>query len=137
MNKFMSDVVSQAAINEMLDHIDSFKSAIYCQTAPAKHWGMPEAIDEIASNIRQRARDKNIATLDATQFWTSIKDFMGPASLDAKTMKQGENAGDIPVGEDAAHWHHYETGPTKALPFHWDRFLFRIACWRRASSTSR
>ena len=35
MNKSLSDVVSEFAIDGMLDHIGSFKSAIYCQTAPA------------------------------------------------------------------------------------------------------
>ena len=75
MTKIMSDVVVQSAIEEMLDLIDCFycfKSAIYCQTAPAKHWGMPAGVDDIANNIRQRARAKNIATLDITQFCIEI-----------------------------------------------------------------
>ena len=133
MTKFMSDVVAQAAIEEMLDFIGYFKSAIYCQMAPAKHWGMPAAVDDIANNIRQRARAKKIATLDATHFWRSIKDFMGSESLDTKVVKPGENAGEAQVGNNAVHWHHYEAGDTKALPFHWDRFLFRIVCYLETS----
>ena len=132
MTKFMSDVVAQAAIEEMLDLFDCFKSAVYCQTAPAKHWGMPAAVDDIANNIRQRARGKKIATLDTTQLWRSIKDFM--ESLDTnKAVKPGENAGEFQVGNNVVHWHHHEAGDTKALPFHWGRYLFRIVCYLETS----
>ena len=133
MTKFMSDVVAQAAIEEMLDLFDCFKSAVYCQTAPAKHWGMPAAVDDIANNIRQRARAKKIAMLDTTQFWRSIKDFMGPGPLDTKAVELGGNAGEAQVGNNATHWHHYEAGDTKALPLHWGRYLFRIVCYLEAS----
>ena len=117
----------------MLDFIGCLKSAIYCQMAPAKHWGLPAAVDEIANNIRQRARDMNIATLDATPFWRSIKEVMGPGSLDTKAVEPGENAGEAQVGNNAFHWHHYEAGVTKALPFHWDRCHFRIVCYLETS----
>lgn len=62
---------------------------------------MSEAADEIAMNIRQGARQKDIATLDATQFWASIKEFRGTESVDANK------------GENVAHWHHYEPGETR------------------------
>ena len=55
--KFMAaDVEKQDAVNQLLEPLDSFKSVVYCQTAPGKHWGMPEAINEIADSIRMRAR---------------------------------------------------------------------------------
>ena len=42
---------------------------------------MPKVVDNIAKDIRNQAKGMNIATLDATQFWTSIKPFMGPEQL--------------------------------------------------------
>ena len=90
----MADVVKQAAVDELIEHLDSFKSALYCQTAPAKHWGMPEAVNEIAANIRQRMRKQKIATLDATQFWVSIKAFMGKEQLSNPNAADGDNAGE-------------------------------------------
>ena len=123
MRKFLNNVETQAAITELMELIDCFKSAVYCQIAPAKHWGMTAEVDKIADYVRQKARAKNIATLDATQSWLSIKGFMGPGSLDSKP---GENAGKAEGDKNVIHWRHYETGETKALPFHWDRYLFRL-----------
>ena len=37
MTKFLNNVVQQAAITELMDLIDCFRSAVYCQTAPARH----------------------------------------------------------------------------------------------------
>ena len=126
MTKFLYNVVQQAAITELMDFIDCFRSAVYCQTVPARHWGMTEEVDQIADYVREKARKSNIATLDATQFWTSIKPFMGPASL---KVKFSDNAGVTEGDENVVHWHHYGTGKTKALPYHWDRYLFRLACY--------
>ena len=72
LTKFENDVVKQSAIAELMDLLDSFRSAVYCQTAPARHWGMPEVVDQIADHVREKARKSNISTLDATQFWSSI-----------------------------------------------------------------
>ena len=47
--------------------------------------------------------------------------------------EQGENAGATPDGETAPHWHHYEPDSPKALLYHWDRLLFRLACYMEAS----
>ena len=91
--KFMADVEKQDAVNQFLEALDSFKSVVFCQTAPGKHWGMPGAIDEIADNVRMRARKKNIATLDITHFWKSIKAFMGEDSMKVVPSEQGGNAG--------------------------------------------
>ena len=124
MTKFLNNVVQQAAITELMDLIDCFRSTVYCQTVPARHSGMPEEVDQIADHVQEKARKLNIATLDATQFWSSIKPFMGPASL---AVKCSDNAG--VTDENVVHWHHYETGETKALPYHWDRYLFRLACY--------
>ena len=125
LDSFNANVVMQAAIDELIEHLDSFKAALYCQTAPAKHWGMPEAVDSIASNIREQMRKKSIATLDATQIWSSIKTFMGKDQL-LNPAANGDNAG-------AAHWHHYEDGSSYALPWHWDRYLFRLVCYIETS----
>ena len=124
--KFMNNVVQQAAITELMDLIDCFRSAVYCQTAPARHWGMTEEVDLIADYVRDKARKSNIATLGSTQFWISIKPVVGPASLD---VKNSGNAGATEGEENVVHWHHYETGETKALTYHWDRYLFRLACF--------
>ena len=35
--------------------------------------------------------------------------------------------------ENVANWHHYELGSTKALPYHWDRYLFRLVCYMETS----
>ena len=51
---------------------------------------------------------------------------MGPTSLPPKSS---ENAVPTDDGENAVHWHHYETGEAKALPYHWDRYLFRLVCY--------
>ena len=51
---------------------------------------------------------------------------MGPTSL---PPKGSENAAPTEDGENAVHWHHYEMGETKALPYHWDRYLFRLVCY--------
>ena len=79
LDKFLNDVVKQSPIHQPRALFDQFRSAVYCQTAPARHWGMPEVVDQIADHIRKLARESKIATLDATQFWSSIKPFMGPA----------------------------------------------------------
>lgn len=123
---FKADVVKQAAVDELIENLDSFKAALYCQIAPAKHWGMPEAVDSIAGHIRQRMRTKNIATLDATQFWASIKPFLGKEQLSKPNAAGGDNTGET-------HWHHYEDGNGYALPWHWDRYLFRLVCYMEAS----
>ena len=72
MTKFLKNVEMQAATTELMELVDCFKSAVYCQTAPAKHWGMTPEVDKIADYVREKAREKNIATLDATQFWPSF-----------------------------------------------------------------
>ena len=78
--RFLTDVEKQSAIAHLTMFLDQFRSAIYCQTAPARHWDMLEVVDDIAEHIRKLARESKIATLDATQFWSSIKPFMGPAA---------------------------------------------------------
>ena len=130
LENFLKDVVKQSAIAELLALLDNFRSAVYCQTAPARHWGIPEVVDQIADHVRNLARESKIATLDATQFWSSIKPFMGPASL---TVKRSDDAGVTEGDENVVHWHHYETGETKALPYHWDRYLLRLACYMETS----
>ena len=65
---------------------------------------MPAEVDKIANDVRRRAREKNIATLDAMQFWRSIKGFLGPDFLE---VKPGENAGEAQSDNSVAHWHHY------------------------------
>ena len=130
MTKSRNNVEAQAAIDELMEFIDCFKLAVYCQTAPAKHWGMSAEVDKIADDICRRAREKNIATLDAIQFWRSIKGFMGPDSLE---VKLGENAGEAKSDDNVVHWHHYDKGQTQALPFHWDRYLLRLVCFLETS----
>ena len=104
MTKFRNNVEAQAAIDKVMEPIDCLKSAVYCQTAPAKHWGMSAEVDKIADDIRRRTREKNIATLDATQVWRSIKGFIGPDSLVAKP---GENASEAESDNNVVHWHRY------------------------------
>ena len=130
LDKFVDDVEKQAAIKLLMELLNQFKSAVYCQTAPAKHWGMREVVNELAEYIRMVARGWKIATLDSTQFWSSIKPFMGPAQL---PPREGENAVAAVPDEDVVHWHHCELGETQALPYHWDRFIFRLACYMETS----
>ena len=71
LDKFLNDMEKQSAITQLMALLNQFRSAIYCQTAPARHWDMPEVVDQIADHIRELARKSKIATLDATQFWSS------------------------------------------------------------------
>ena len=52
LQKFQDDVEKQDAIATLMSLLDRFRSAIYCQTAPAKHWNMPEVVNDIARHIR-------------------------------------------------------------------------------------
>ena len=90
---------------------------------------MPEVVDGIAGDIRKQAREAKIATLDAAQFWTSIKPFMGPEQLLPVVGVKSENASVAKPDEDVINWHHYELGETYALPYHWDRYIFRLVCY--------
>ena len=56
LHKFLNDVEKQAAISNLMMLLGQFRSAIYCQTAPAKHWDMLEVVNEIAEHIRKLAR---------------------------------------------------------------------------------
>ena len=114
--KFKKDVEKQDAISHFISLLDQFRSVVYCQTAPAKHWGMPEVANEIAVDIRKQARAAKIATLDATQFWTSIKPFMGPEQLPAFDGVKSESANLTKPDEEVINWHHYEIGETYTLP---------------------
>ena len=67
--KFIGDVEERAAITLLMELLDQFRSAVYCQTASARHWGMPAVVNDIADYIGMMARDKTIATLSAAQFW--------------------------------------------------------------------
>ena len=118
LNKFLNDVEKQPAIVQLIVLLDQFRSAAYCQTAPARHWGMPEVVDKIADHVRTLARESKIATLDATQFWSSIKPFMYPAQLPPIDAKCSEGAIAVESGENVVNWHHYELGERKALPYH-------------------
>ena len=132
-DKFKKDVEKQDAISHFMSLLDQFRSVVYCQTAPAKHWSMPEVANEIAEDIREQARTAKIATLDATQFWTSIKPFMGPEQLPRIAGVKSENADLTKPDEDVINWHHYEIGETYALPYHWDRYIFRLVCYMETS----
>ena len=70
LQKFLDDFAKKDETDRLMGLLDQFRSALYCQTASAEHWGMPDAVNEIANHLRQEARDKNIATLSADQFWT-------------------------------------------------------------------
>ena len=135
LEKFNNDVEKQDAIFRFMGLLDQFRSALYCQTAPSEHWGMPEVVDQIAKDIRDQARQTNIATLDATQFWTSIKPFMGPEQLPpvGEVKTESENACGSKPDEDVINWHHYEIGETYQLPYHWDRYIFRLVCYMETS----
>ena len=37
LNKFLNDVEKQSAIVQLMAPLDQFRSAVYCQTAPARH----------------------------------------------------------------------------------------------------
>ena len=96
---------------------------------------MPDVVNEIADHLRQKARKKNIATLSADQFWTSIKAFRGKDQMNAVNGAEtgSENAsGSKPDGDSYA-WHHFEGGQTYMLPYHWDRYLFRLVCYMETS----
>ena len=122
LDKFRNDVEKQDAISHFIALLDQFRSAIYCQTAPAEHWGMPKVVDGIAKDIRDQARATNIATLDASQFWTSIKAFTGPEQLPpvsgVKSEEppvagvESEDACETKPDENVVNWHHFETGET-------------------------
>ena len=118
LDKFLNDGEKQSAIHQLMALLDQFRSAVYCQTAPARHWGMPDVVDQIAEHVRGLARESKIATLDATQFWSSIKPFMYPAQLPPIDAKCSEGAIAVESGENVVNWHHYELGERKALPYH-------------------
>ena len=134
MTKFRNNVQAQAAIDELVELIDCFKSAVYCQTAPAKHWGMPAEVDKIADDVRRRARENNIAMLDATQFWRSIRGFMEPDSLE---VKPGENAGEAQSDKMSFTGTATRRGRRRRFRFiGTDISSASCATWIRASSTS-
>jgi len=82
LQKFVDDFTKKDETDRPMGLLDQFRSALYCQTASAEHWGMPDVVNEIADHLRQKARMKNIATLSADQFWTSIKAFRGKDQMD-------------------------------------------------------
>ena len=55
LDKFLNDVEKQSAIAELMALLDQCRSAVNCQTAPARHWGMPEVVDQIADHVRKLA----------------------------------------------------------------------------------
>ena len=127
VDKFLNDVEKQSAIAELMAPLDQLRSAVYCQTAPARHWGMPEVVDQIADHVRKLAKESQIATLDAIQFWSYIKPFMGPAPLD---VKSSDGAGVAESDENVVQGHHYEKGETKALIIGIDTSSALHATWR-------
>ena len=38
---FKEDFAKREVIDRFMGFLDQFRSALYCQTAPAEHWGMP------------------------------------------------------------------------------------------------
>ena len=58
---------------------------------------------------------------------------MGPEQLPPVDGTHGESASVKKSDEDVVNWHHYELGDTYALPFHWDRYLFRLVCYMETS----
>ena len=91
---FVDDFAKKDETDRLMGLLDQFRSALYCQTASAEHWGMPDVVNEIADHLRQKARMKNIATLSADQFWTSIKAFRGKDQMDTavEVKTDSENA---------------------------------------------
>ena len=71
--------------------------------------------------------------MDATQFWTSIKPSLGPEQLPPVDGIHSESASVKESDENVINRHHYELGDTYALPFHWDRYLFRLVCYMETS----
>ena len=47
--------------------------------------------------------------------------------------ESSENADLTKPDEDVINWHHYETGKTYGLPYHWDRYIFRLVCYMETS----
>ena len=48
-------------------------------------------------------------------------------------VKRSEGAIVAECDDNVVEWHHYELGETKALSYHWDRYLFRLACYMETS----
>ena len=135
LKKFLDDCKKTDETDRLMGLLDQFRSALYCQTATAEHWDMPEVVDQIANHLRKKAREKKIATLSSGQFWASIQAFRGKDQLNTSVGAEtgSENAsGSRPAGDSYA-WHHYENGQTPKLPFHWDRYLFRLVCYMETS----
>ena len=135
LKKFLDNCKMTDETDRLMGLLDQFRSALYCQTATAEHWDMPEVVDQIANHLRKKAREKKIATLSSGQFWASIQAFRGKDQLNTSVGAEtgSENAsGSRPVGDSYA-WHHYENGQTPKLPFHWDRYLFRLVCYMETS----
>ena len=132
---FKEDFAKQEAGNRFMGLLDQFRSALYCQTALANHWGMPEVTNQIADFVREKARKMNIATLSASQIWTSIKAFKGKDQMSTagEVKTESENACGSKPDEDVIDWHHYEIGETYQLPYHWDRYIFRLVCYMETS----
>ena len=135
LKKFLDDCKKTDETDRLMGLLDQFRSALYCQTATAEHWDMPGVVDQIANHLREKAREKKIATLSSGQFWASIQAFRGKDQLNTNVGAEtgSENAsGSRPVGESYA-WHHFENGSKPKLPFHWDRYLFRLVCYMETS----
>ena len=135
LKRFLANYKMTDETNRLMELLDQFRSALYCQTAPAEHWDMPEVVNQIANHLRNKAREKKIATLSSGQFWASIQAFRGKDQLNTNVGAEtgSENAsGSRPVGESYA-WHHLENGSKPKLPFHWDRYLFRLVCYMETS----
>ena len=65
LKKFLDDCKKTDETDRLMGLLDQFRSALYCQTATAEHWDMPEVVDEIANHLRRKAREKKIATLSS------------------------------------------------------------------------
>ena len=130
LEKFVGDVVMYDTLKRFFELLGQCRSAVYCQTVSAGHWGMPAVVNDIADYVRIVARGYKIATLSAEQFWHSIKAYMGPEQL---LPRDGETADESVPDEDVANWHHCELGTTYGLPYHWDRYLFRRTCYMETS----
>ena len=58
LKKFLDDYKKTDETNRLMGLLDQFRSALYCQTATAEHWDMPEVVDQIANHLRRKAREK-------------------------------------------------------------------------------
>ena len=58
---------------------------------------------------------------------------MGPGQLPPVDGTHSEGPGVEKPDEDVVNWHRYGLGNTQALPYHWDRYLFRLVCYMETS----